>query len=60
MKRMWALALLVSIGVCVAVWAGTAAAESEEAGVELHNYFSNAHTTGGQGFVNITAPYQGQ
>jgi len=31
MKRMWALALLVSIGVCVAVWAGTAAAESEEA-----------------------------
>jgi len=27
--------------------------------VELQNYFSNAHTTGGQGFVNITAPFEG-
>src|SRR5271166_245400 len=59
MKRVGALALLVSIGVCVAVWAGMAAAESEEAGTELENYFSNAHTTGGQGFVNITAPFEG-
>jgi len=59
MKWVGALALLVSIGVCVAVWAGMAAAESEEAGLELQNYFSNAHTTGGQGFINITAPYEG-
>ena len=59
MKRVKALAVLVSIGVCVAVWAGMAAAESEEAGTELENYFSNAHTTGGQGFVNITAPFEG-
>ena len=59
MKRVGALALLVSIGVCVAVWAGMAAAESEEAGLELQNYFSNAHTTGGQGFINITAPFEG-
>ncbi len=59
MKRMWTLALLVSISVCVAAWAGTAAAESEEAGVELQNYFSNANTTGGQASVNITAPLEG-
>jgi len=30
-----------------------------DAGAELQNYFSNAHTTGGQGFVNITAPFEG-
>lgn len=29
-------------------WSGMAAAESEEAGVELQNYFSNANTTGGR------------
>ena len=59
MRRIFKLALLVSIGVCVAAWAGIAAAESEEAGTELQNYFSNANTTGGQAFVNITAPLEG-
>src|SRR5208282_3248941 len=59
MKRVGALALLVSIAVCVAVWAGIAAAESEEAGLELQDYFSNANTTGGSGFVYITAPWEG-
>ena len=29
------------------------------AGVELQDYFSNANTTGGQGFVNITSPFEG-
>ena len=59
MKRVWILALLVSIGVGMAVWAGMAAAESEEAGEEVQNYFSFAHTSGGQGFVNVTAPFEG-
>jgi hypothetical protein len=59
MKRIWKLAMLVSVGVCVAAWWGIAAAESEEAGEELQNYFSNANTSGGQAFVNITAPLEG-
>ncbi len=29
------------------------------AGIELQDYFSNANTTGGQGFVNITSPFEG-
>ncbi len=29
------------------------------AATELQDYFSNANTTGGQGFVNITAPFEG-
>ena len=37
-------------------WSGMAAAESEEAGTELQNYFSNANTTGGQAYVNIIPP----
>src|SRR5208282_2502559 len=60
MKRVWKLALLVSIGVCVAAWAGMAAAESEEAGQELQNYFSNANVdSAGNALVNITAPFEG-
>ena len=59
MKRTWALTLLVSVAACLAVWAGMAAAESEQAGTELQTYFSNANTTGGQAFVNITAPLEG-
>src|SRR5271166_2462118 len=59
MKRTWALTLLVSVAACLAVWAGLSGAESEEAGQELQNYFSNANTTGGQAFVNITAPLEG-
>ncbi len=27
--------------------------------LELHNYFSNANTTGGQAFVYVTAPFEG-
>jgi hypothetical protein len=30
-----------------------------EAGQELESYFSNANTTGGQAFINITAPLEG-
>ncbi|MFZ0246680.1 MAG: hypothetical protein WAL68_13475, partial [Candidatus Binatus sp.] len=60
MKGIWALALLVSIGLCVAAWAGMAAAEEEEAGQELQNYFSNANVTAaGNALVNITAPFEG-
>src|ERR1039458_7962132 len=59
MRRIFKLALLVSIGVCITAWAGIAAAESEEARPELQNYFSNANTTGGQAFVNITSPLEG-
>jgi hypothetical protein len=60
MKRIWALALLVSIGVCVAAWSRMAAAEEEEAGQELQNYFSNANVTAaGNALVNITAPFEG-
>src|SRR5579862_874516 len=60
LKRVHALALLaVSIVLGIAAWSGKPAAESEEAGVELQSYFSNANTTGGQAFVNITAPLEG-
>jgi hypothetical protein len=59
MKRASELALLVAMSVCVAAWSGIAAAESEETGQELQSYFSNANTTGGQAFVNITAPLEG-
>ena len=60
MKRAqaWAL-LMVLIGLCIAAWSGKPAAESEEAGQALQSYFSNANTTGGQAFVNITAPLEG-
>ncbi len=58
MKGIWPLALLVSIGVCVAAWSGMAVAEEEEAGQELQNYFSNANvTTAGNALVNIIAPF---
>ncbi|MGA3229837.1 MAG: hypothetical protein ABSD51_07830, partial [Candidatus Binatus sp.] len=60
MKGIWALALLVSIGLCVAAWSGMAAAEEEEAGQELQNYFSNANVTAaGNALVNIIAPFEG-
>src|SRR5271166_3350512 len=51
--------ILLAAAVATLAWAGMAAAESEEAGEEVQNYFSNAHTTGGQGFVNVTAPFEG-
>src|SRR5579863_7585309 len=49
----------LAAAVATLVSAGIAVAESEEAGQELQNYFSNANTTGGQAFVNITAPLEG-
>jgi hypothetical protein len=60
MKRApaWGL-LMVSICVCIATWCGIAAAESEEAGLELQTYFSNANTTGGLANVNVTLPLEG-
>src|SRR5579862_2690102 len=54
----WAL-LIVSIALCIATWTGVGAPESEEAGQELQSFFSNANATGGQAFVNITAPLEG-
>jgi hypothetical protein len=59
MKRACELALLVSVGVCVAAWSGIVWAESEEAGRELQSYFSNANTTGGQANVYISNPIEG-
>jgi hypothetical protein len=59
MKRTFALTLVVCIAAYFAVWASTAAAESEEAGVELQSYFSNANTTGGGALVQVTAPLEG-
>jgi hypothetical protein len=59
MNSVWKLAMLVSVAVCIGAWPGIAAAESEEAGQELQSYFSNANTTGGQAFVNIIAPLEG-
>src|SRR5208283_336000 len=71
MKRAQALALLgnrvvsastmilLAVAIATFAWSGIAAAESEEAGQELQNYFSNAETTGGQAYVNITAPLEG-
>jgi hypothetical protein len=71
MKRVWALALsanrvlststiiLLAVAIATFAWSGRAAAESEEAGQELQNYFSNANTTGGQAYVNIIAPLEG-
>src|SRR5579862_929594 len=59
MKRLWMSALLVSIGLCIIGWSCIASAESEEAGQELQSYFSSANSSGGQAFVNITAPLEG-
>ena len=51
--------ILLAAAIATFAWSGMAAAESEEAGQELQNYFSNANTTGGQAYVNITAPLEG-
>ena len=58
MKRVWELALLV----LAAIVAGAIPAFAQGVyapGVELQNYFSNASTTGGQAYVNIIAPLEG-
>src|SRR5579863_4703657 len=52
-------AIVLALAIAMFAWSGMAGAESEEAGVELQSYFSNANTTGGQAFVNIVAPLEG-
>jgi len=52
-------AIVLALAIAMFAWSGMAAAESEESGVELQSYFSNANTTGGQAFVQITAPLEG-
>jgi hypothetical protein len=52
-------AILLAVAIATFGWSGRAAAESEEYGTELQNYFSNASTTGGTAYVNITAPLEG-
>ena len=52
-------AILLAVAIATFGWSGMAAAESEEAGTELQNYFSNANSSGGQAYINITAPLEG-
>jgi hypothetical protein len=60
-KKVFSISSAVVLAVAIAMfaWSGMAAAESEEAGVELQSYFSNANTTGGGALVQITAPLEG-
>ena len=51
--------ILLAVALATFAWSGMAAAEPEEFGTELQNYFSNANTTGGQAYLNITAPLEG-
>ncbi len=59
-KRALSISAMIMLTAAIATfaWSGIAAAESEEAGQELQNYFSNANTTGGQAYVNIIAPLE--
>ncbi len=52
-------AILLAVAIATFGWSSRAAAESEEYGTELQNYFSNASTTGGTAYVNLTAPLEG-
>jgi len=52
-------AILLAVAIATFGWSSMAAAESEEYGQELQNYFSNASTTGGTAYVNVTAPLEG-
>ena len=53
-------AILLAVAIATFGWSSMAAAESEESGVELQNYFSNAQiTVAGNALVNITAPFEG-
>ncbi len=52
-------AILLAVAIATFGWSGMAAAESEETGTELQNYFSNASTTGGTAYINISAPLEG-
>ncbi len=59
-KRVLSASAMIMLIAAVAMlaWSGMAAAESEEVGVELQNYFSNANTTGGQAYVNLIDPLE--
>ncbi len=59
-KRVLSASAMIMLIVAVAMLAlsGMAAAESEEVGPELQNYFSNANTTGGQAFINLIDPLE--
>ena len=59
MKRAWQLASLVMAGIVAGANPAFAQPVETEVGVELQNYFSNASTTGGQAYVNIIAPLEG-
>jgi len=52
-------AILLAVAIATFGWSGVAAAEEEEYGTELQNYFSNASTSGGTAYINITAPLEG-
>src|SRR5208282_4891158 len=53
-------AILLAVAIATLGWSGMAAAEEEEAGQELQNYFSNANVTvAGDALVNIIAPFEG-
>ncbi|MGC2761212.1 MAG: hypothetical protein WA206_07870, partial [Candidatus Binatus sp.] len=52
--------ILLAAAIATFAWSGMAAAEEEEAGQELQNYFSNANAiAAGDALVNITAPFEG-
>ena len=52
-------AILLAVAIATLGWSGMAAAEEEEAGQELQNYFSNANVTvAGNALVNVTAPFE--
>ncbi|WP_423945392.1 hypothetical protein, partial [Candidatus Binatus sp.] len=52
--------ILLAAAIATFAWSGMAAAEEEEAGQELQNYFSNANVDmAGNALVNITAPFEG-
>ena len=59
MKRVSELALLVLAAIVACAIPTVAQAVYDLAGVELQSYFSNASTTGGQAYVNIIAPLEG-
>jgi hypothetical protein len=52
-------AILLAVVIATFAWSGMAAAESEEYGTELQNYFSNANAGAGTAYINITAPLEG-
>ena len=61
-KKVFSTSTAIALAAAIAMfaWSGMAAAESEEAGVELQTYFSNANVTAaGNAYVNVVAPFEG-